>query len=311
MNLHNIKNYIFLCRFDHSIKQIFVIPGILIALSIGLRTSFFCIVVGFISIQLASSSNYIINEWLDKDTDKYNPKKKLRPSVVGAVSKKYVYFFYFFTCALSIFLSFLIGKNFFYLIIFFLIMGIIYNVKPFRAKDLSYLDFIIESINNPIRLLLGFFMFNSEFLLPSSIIIFYWSAGAFLMVCKRYAEYNSLDKDILVKYRKSFKTYNVNNLLLSIFFTSMLSISMITVFMIKYKIEFIFFIISIAILFLYYLYLTLRPNSEIQSINHLYKNKFLIIIILFCIIVFIISLILEINIIKILEKPLEFNFKHY
>ena len=78
MNLHNIKNYIFLCRFDHSIKQIFVIPGILIALSIGLRTSFFCIVVGFISIQLASSSNYIINEWLDKDTDKYNPKKKIK-----------------------------------------------------------------------------------------------------------------------------------------------------------------------------------------------------------------------------------------
>jgi len=311
VNLQNIKNYIFLCRFDHSIKQIFVIPGILIALSIGLRTGFFYIILGFISIQLASSSNYIINEWLDKDTDKYNPRKKLRPSVVGAVSKKYVYFIYFFTCALSISLSFLIGKKFFFLIVFFLIMGIIYNVKPFRAKDISYLDFIIESVNNPIRLLLGFFMFNSEFSLPSSIIFFYWSAGAFLMACKRYAEYNSLNKNILVKYRKSFKTYNVNNLLLSIFFTSMLSISMITVFMIKYKIEFIFFIISIAILFLYYLYLTLRPNSEIQSINHLYKNKFLIIIILFCIIVFIISLILEINIIKILEKPLEFNFKHY
>ena len=311
MILQNIKNYIFLYRFDHSIKQIFVIPGILIALSIGLRTSFFHIIVAFISIQLAASSNYIINEWLDKDTDKYNPRKKLRPSVVGAVNKKYVYTFYFLTSALSIFLSSLIGKSFFYLIIFFLIMGIVYNVKPFRAKDISYLDFIIESVNNPIRLLLGFSMFNSQFWLPSSILIFYWSAGAFLMACKRYAEYNSLDKNILTKYRKSFKIYNKNNLLLSIFFTSMLSISMITVFMIKYKIEFIFFIISIAILFLYYLYLTLKPNSEIQNINHLYKNKFLILIISFCIIIFIISLICEFRTIKLLEKSLEFNLKYY
>jgi 4-hydroxybenzoate polyprenyltransferase len=311
MKLQIIKNYIFLFRFDHSIKQIFVIPGILVALAIGLKTSFFNIIIGFVSIQLAASSNYIINEWLDKDTDKYNPRKKLRPSVVREVSKRYVYFFYFFTSASSIFLSFLIGKNFLNIIIFFLIMGIVYNVKPFRAKDISYLDFIIESVNNPIRLLLGFNMFNSGFWLPSSIIIFYWSAGAFLMACKRYAEYNSLDKNILVKYRKSFKNYNINNLLLSIFFTSMLSISMITVFMIKYKIEFIFFIISIAILFLYYLHITLKPNSEVQNINHLYKDKLLIIIIFFCIIVFITSLILEFNVIKVLEKRLEFNLKYY
>ena len=91
----------------------------------------------------------------------------------------------------------------------------------------------------------------------------------------------------------------------------MLSISMFTVFMIKYKIEFIFFVISIAILFLYYLNLTLQSNSEIQNISHIYKNKFLIFLIFFCFVVFVISLFVDLSIIKILEKPLQFNIKNY
>ena len=73
----NLKNYFYLFRFDHSIKQIFVIPGILIALSLGYQTDFSNLLIGFACIQLAASSNYIINEWLDRDFDKHNPQKKI------------------------------------------------------------------------------------------------------------------------------------------------------------------------------------------------------------------------------------------
>jgi len=273
-----------------------------------MKTSLFNILVGLTSIQLAASSNYIINEWLDRNFDKYNPKKKFRPSVIGTVSKKNVYLIYFFNSILTIYLSSLIGLYFLYLIIFFLFMGIVYNVKPFRAKDIQYLDIFVESINNPIRLLLGYFIFNTSMLLPSSIIIFYWSAGAFLMTCKRYAEYNSLDRDILIKYRKSFKGYNINKLLLLIFFTSLLSISMLTVFMIKYKIEFIFFIIAVICLYIYYLSISLEPNSSVQNIDYLYNNKYIYLIIFFCLIVFVFSASINLDELKILEKRIQLNY---
>jgi len=37
------------------------------------------------------------------------------------------------------------------------VMGIAYNVPPLRTKEWPYLDVLSESINNPIRLLLGWF----------------------------------------------------------------------------------------------------------------------------------------------------------
>ena len=35
------------------------------------------------------------------------------------------------------------------------IMGCLYNFSPVRTKDVPYLDVLTESINNPLRLLLG------------------------------------------------------------------------------------------------------------------------------------------------------------
>ena len=37
------------------------------------------------------------------------------------------------------------------------VMGIAYNVPPLRTKEWPYLDVLSESVNNPIRLLLGWF----------------------------------------------------------------------------------------------------------------------------------------------------------
>ena len=128
------------------------------------------------------------------------------------------------------------------------------------------------------------------------------------MTCKRYAEYNFIKKNLLVKYRQSFNGYTINKLLILMFLTSSLSMSMLSIFMIKYKIEFILFIISTLILFIYYFYLSLKKNSIVKKIDHLYKDKTLLMIITFCVVVFIVSLTTEIEILKVLEKPLVFNF---
>ena len=303
-----VKNYVSLFRFDHVIKQLFIIPGIILAVALGYETSFTNLILGFLCVQFSASSNYIINEWLDRKFDKFNPKKKNRPSVKNKVKKKPVYLIYGITASLVIIISYTINIYFFYLTIFFLVMGILYNVKPFRTKDVAFLDVVTESINNPIRLLLGFFIFDVSEFLPSSLIIFYWSAGAFLMTCKRLAEYNSISKSILIKYRKSFLNYSQSSLMMLIYLFSMISISMITIFMIKYKIEFIFFIISLIVLFVFYFNLSLKKDSVVQNVEYLYKEKYLILIVIFVLTVFLISLFSNIELLKILESPLNFSF---
>ena len=105
------------------------------------------------------------------------------------------------------------------MLLILLFMGLLYNVKPIRLKDRPYLDILSESLNNPIRLLLGWYAVINLTLPPSSLILSFWMGGAFLMTVKRFAEIRSVKKKYLQKYRASFKFYTENLLLLKSFFT--------------------------------------------------------------------------------------------
>ena len=65
-------------------------------------------------------------------------------------------------------------------------------MPPIRTKEWAYVDVLSESINNPIRLLLGWFALVTSHVPPASLAISYWMAGAFLMAVKRYAEYRHI-----------------------------------------------------------------------------------------------------------------------
>ena len=54
------------------------------------------------------------------------------------------------------------------------IMGLVYNVPPLRTKEWPYVDVLSESINNPIRLLLGWFALVTTHVPPLSLVISYW-----------------------------------------------------------------------------------------------------------------------------------------
>ena len=74
-------------------------------------------------------------------------------------------------------------------IAFFWIMGVAYNVRPIRTKEVPYVDVLSESVNNPIRLLLGWFALIPDRFPPISLLLAYWMVGAFFMAMKRFAEY--------------------------------------------------------------------------------------------------------------------------
>ncbi|MDA3880364.1 MAG: UbiA prenyltransferase family protein [Prolixibacteraceae bacterium] len=286
--MNKIKYYIGIARPDHWFKNLFMIPGIILALQFTNTSLDFELLVNvifsFISVCAIASANYTINEWIDAEFDKYHPVKKNRPSVTQGLKAKWVYFEYTLLAILGLSFAWKISLAYFFTSCFFLLMGFLYNVKPFRTKDKVYLDVISESINNPIRLCLGWFAITSIVFPPSSILISYWMGGAFLMGAKRFAEYrfiNNPNKSGL--YRHSFKSYNQDKLLISIFFYALSSSFFLGAFLIKHKAELILSFPLFSILFAWYLKIAFEPNSIVQTPEKLYKDKWFIAYVVFLI----------------------------
>ena len=91
-----MKKYIKIARPDHWIKQMFVFPGCLFALLLAEKRGvgpgvLLTMMLGFLSTCFIASANYVINEWLDAEFDKYHPTKKYRSVVTEDVKGKIVY----------------------------------------------------------------------------------------------------------------------------------------------------------------------------------------------------------------------------
>lgn len=289
-----MKKYIKIMRIDHWIKQLFIIPGFVCALYIGKFNINFSIllylVVGLLATSLVASANYVINEYLDAEFDKYHPTKSKRTLVEESVKGSIIWILWFVLSVVGLLVGyFVINKHFFITELILLIMGILYNVKPIRTKDVFLLDVLSESINNAIRFMLGWFIVTTNTIIPISILLGYWMGGAFLMAIKRYAEYRIIsDKKKASLYRKSFKYYNEKTLLTSAFFYAMCSVFFIGIFLIKYKIELILSIPFIVGLFCYYFYISFADDSVVQKPEKLYKEKKLMFYCVFLLILFIV-----------------------
>ncbi|MDY6938520.1 MAG: UbiA prenyltransferase family protein [Cyanobacteriota bacterium] len=273
----NIQPYLEIARPDHWFKNVFLLPGTALA-AIFTQTSiaqfWLQLLVGIASTCAIASANYVINEWIDAKFDKYHPIKKNRASVLGKVTARWVYLEYALLLVVGFSLASFISIPFLVTEIFFSVMGFLYNVQPFRTKDRVYLDVISESINNPIRLILGWFIVTYSIVPPSSLLLGYWAGGAFLMSIKRYAEYRFIEKpEIAGLYRRSFQFYTETSLLVSSFFYANCSAFFLGVFLVKYRIELLLSLPGFAILFSWYLYLGIKSDSPAQKPESIYQEK--------------------------------------
>lgn len=309
---NNINPIFQMCRVDHWFKNLFVLPGIILAILLtGQEINFLNFIhlcQNLLSICLIASANYLINEYLDAPYDRFHPVKKNRVSVKKKVNFVKVISLYLFLILLSFTISIKSELNFLVFLTLFLFLGILYNVKPFRLKDRSYLDILSESLNNPVRLLLGWSAVESNFLPPSSILLSYWMGGAFLMTIKRFAELRSVKKTILIKYRITFKYYTEKKLLLKSFFYALISCFFLGIFLIKYRIEYIMLFPIVALLFTYYLNLGLKKTSITQTPEKLFQSKTLLIIVLSLVLSFALLTFADINFLNILLEPVKYEF---
>jgi 4-hydroxybenzoate polyprenyltransferase len=205
-------------RFDHWIKNAVVPVGSILALvahrlTPGAGTGL-DILLAFLISGGISSVNYAINEVLDAPFDARHPAKRFRPIPSGRVRVGPLLAV---TAALGLVTlataAWLFPPPFLVANLALFGAGLLYNLPPLRLKDWPFLDALVESLTNPIRIAIGWYAVAPATAgVPVGLLVTVWAFGAFLMTGKRLAELRLLGP-LAAEYRPTFRAYTVRSLL--------------------------------------------------------------------------------------------------
>jgi 4-hydroxybenzoate polyprenyltransferase len=285
--------YVEIARVDHWFKNTFMILGVVLAVfyepQVAAWSSVPALILAVVVTCLVASSNYVLNELLDGPNDMLHPEKRHRPVPSGRVRPAIAYAEWLLLAVVGLALALWLNVYFFAAAAALWIMGIAYNVPPLRTKEWPYLDVLSESVNNPIRLMLGWFALVTAHFPPVSLAISYWMVGAFFMAMKRYAEYRRIDNaKVAAAYRRSFAHYTEERLLISLFFYATACALFAGVFIVRYHAELILFAPLAAGLFAYYMKLGLQPDSPVQNPEKLYRQRGFVAYLVVCFFAFVV-----------------------
>lgn len=277
-----IISHLKLMRFDHWIKNLFMLPGIALAY-VMVDNVFFgksksdLIIQAFLSLIalcLVSSSNYVINEWLDRDKDSIHPMKNHRIASKFSFSARNIYLQYASILILTFVTALTLETEVKFCLALLAIMGIIYNVKPFRFKDEQYLDVITESINNPLRLSIGWYALSPAAPIPLSAFLSYWGVGIFLMSLKRYSEMRMINNvTLLATYRKSFEKWTPDKLLVFALVGAMTASTFGGVLLARHHLEYVFLLPAFIWIFAEYLKMSLALDPASYAPEKLMRRR--------------------------------------
>jgi decaprenyl-phosphate phosphoribosyltransferase len=303
-----LRGHLAICRVDHWFKNVFVIPGIVAAIGSDpnhIAPGFWRrVIIGLISICLVASSNYVINEVLDAPSDLSHPVKHKRPVPSGLVSIPLAYVQWIALMVVGVGLGVAVSKWFGLTMLLLWIMGCIYNIRPLRSKDVPYLDVLSESVNNPLRMLAGWFMVGTAAIAPASLIFSYWMVGAYFMGIKRYAEYRDIgDPARAAAYRKSFAHYTPERLLVSIMFYGSAAMLFLGAFIMRYRLELILTFPLVALVMAIYLALAFKPESAVVNPEGLYREPALMVAVVACSVVMAALMLIDVPVLATIFTP--------
>jgi len=157
----------------------------------------------FIMFCAAASTNYVLNDWFDKDYDSQHSQKKNRPIASGKIGYRSLLLILVFLISLQTLLSFFVPIQALPWVVAYLFISIGYSIY---FKKIAVVEMFLIAIGFVIRALAGAATFKVE---ASSWFLIVIGFGAlFLVANKRLAELSyqnsSLTRGVIDKYSNSF-----------------------------------------------------------------------------------------------------------
>jgi 4-hydroxybenzoate polyprenyltransferase len=263
-------------RFDHWIKNAVVPVGSVLAL-IALRMppgsgTGLDILLAFLISGGISSVNYAINEVLDAPFDARHPVKRFRPIPSGRVRVGPLLVL---SAALGLAAlatsAWLFQPAFVLANVALLAAGLLYNLPPLRLKDWPFLDALVESLTNPVRIAIGWYAVAPAGAVPAGLLVTVWAFGAFLMSGKRLAELRLLGP-LAAEYRPTFRAYSVRSLLAVQLAYALAGLGALTVFFAAERPRLLAALPLVAGLLGWAVKMTFERESPLIDPEHLYRR---------------------------------------
>ncbi|MGI5898082.1 MAG: decaprenyl-phosphate phosphoribosyltransferase [Candidatus Dojkabacteria bacterium] len=234
-------------------------------------------IIAFSSFSLLASTIYILNDILDKDTDRKHKKKKNRPIASGKISVPSAIIISVVILVCSFLLATLLNNNYVYILMgIYLVTNILYI---FILKHIGIIDVLTIASGYIIRILIGGAATNVT--INKWIIIMTFLLALFLAFAKRR-------DDVLImeetgkKIRKSIEGYSLQFVDSALFITSAITLVAYIMYTIsaetiqRYDSDYIY-ITSVFVLLgiLRYLQITMVTKDSGSPTEVLYKDKVL------------------------------------
>ena len=158
-----------------------------------------------------------------------------------------------------------VSKQLFVSILALWVMGCLYNIPPLRTKDVPYLDVLSESINNPIRFCVGWYIVTATRASAGFAAGGVLDAGWLLYGPQAVQRVRQIGREHAILYRRSFLFYTEQSLLVSVLFYAATAMLFFGAFIMRYRMEMIFAFPFIALLMAVYFNLAFRagqPGAE-------------------------------------------------
>lgn len=159
------------------------------------------VILGFVALSIVSSTNYVLNDIVDRKKDRVHPEKKNRPLASGRVSLLEAWIIMFVMFALGMILAYYLGILFFISAAGLFLLTLIYSLF---LKNEPIADILVIAINFVIRAVSGTFIIK-VFISPWLVLCPFFLA-LFLAAGKRDADIRFVKN--INTYKKVLKHYN-------------------------------------------------------------------------------------------------------
>ncbi len=272
-----LRAHVAIARLDRSINNLFVVPGILIPLNAmaGRLDRQIIIRLGLaaLAVTLITCSNYVLNELLDAPIDRLHPVKRNRAAALGLVVPWMGYAQWLAMMAAGVGIGLLVSPLFAFTAMVLWVMGCVYNMPPVRTRDIAFLDVLTKSLNNPLRMLLGWYAVTSVLLPPVSLLLCCWMISCYFVALQRFSELSEIRSGrVTSASRSSSRNYTPESLLASALFYASAAMLCLGAFIMAYRIELILAFPLVALTMALFCRLAFKTSSSAQRLVTFYRD---------------------------------------